>query len=127
VTRTAIDLTDEELQAYRRAVKLREQRKKEEVAERKRRAWIFAHHAAELLREHFGVSRVVVFGSLVHKGCFTQWSDVDLAAWGLRPEDTFRAMGAVQDLDSEIIINLVDVETCSPSLLIVIKQEGVEL
>jgi predicted nucleotidyltransferase len=127
VTRTAIDLTDEELQVYRRVVKLREQRKKEGVMERKRRAWTLARYAAELLREHFGVSRVIVFGSLVHKGCFTQWSDVDLAAWGLRPEDTFRAIGAVQDLDSEIIINLVDVETCSPSLLVVIKQEGVEL
>ena len=85
-----------------------------------------ALYAAELLRSA-SVLEVVVFGSLVHKGCFTQWSDVDLAAWGLRPEDTFRAMGAVQDLDSEIIINLVDVETCSPSLLAVIKKEGVEL
>ena len=127
MTKTAIELTDEELQAYQHAAKLREKGKKGGAAERERRAWALARHAAELLRERFGVSRVVVFGSLVHKGCFTQWSDVDLAAWGLRPEDTFRAMGAVQDLESELIFYLVDVETCSPSLLAVIKKEGVEL
>jgi predicted nucleotidyltransferase len=70
---------------------------------------------------------VVVFGSLVHRGCFTPWSDVDLAAWGVRPEETFRAIGTVMDLDAEIEINLVDVETCSSSLLTMIEQEGVDL
>ena len=80
-----------------------------------------------LLRKRFGAERVVVFGSLAHKGCFTRWSDVDVAAWGLRAEDTFRAIGAVQDLDFEIAVNLTDVGTCSPSLLEVIQQEGVEV
>ncbi len=37
---------------------------------------------------------------------FTPWSDVDIAAWGIRPEDTFRAIGAVLDVDSEIEVNL---------------------
>lgn len=64
--------------------------------------------ATALLREKFGATRVVVFGSLVREGCFTPWSDVDVGAWGLRPEDTFRVIGTVQ-LDSEIEVNLVDV------------------
>lgn len=124
MARTAAELTAEELEAYRRAARRREWR---EPQERRRRAWGLAQRAADLLRERFGARRVLVFGSLVHEGCFTPWSDVDLAAWGLSPEDTFRALGAVQDLDSDIEVNLIDVATCSPSLLAVIEAEGVEV
>ena len=64
---------------------------------------------------------------MVKKGCFTPWSDVDVAAWGIRPEDTFRAIGAVMDVDAEIDVNLVDVNTCRPEFLVSIEQEGIEL
>jgi predicted nucleotidyltransferase len=70
---------------------------------------------------------VAVFGSLVHPGCFTPWSDVDIAVWGLRPEDTFRAIGMAMGLDTEIAVNLVDIATCSTSLVQVIEREGVPL
>ncbi|WP_176237472.1 nucleotidyltransferase family protein [Candidatus Hakubella thermalkaliphila] len=88
---------------------------------------MLARRVATLLREQYGVTRVVVFGSLAQKGRFTRWSDVDIAAWGIRPEDTFQAMGAVMDLDSEIQVNLLDVETCRPSLLAAIEREGIDL
>lgn len=86
-----------------------EQRDRPELAERRKGAPAVAFQAADLLREHFAAVRVVVFRSLVHEGCSTRWSDVDLAAWGLCSDDTFPAMGAVQDLDPGITINLVDV------------------
>ncbi|MCL0058366.1 nucleotidyltransferase domain-containing protein [Dehalococcoidia bacterium] len=124
MARTAAELTVEELEVYRRAARRRKWR---EPQERRRRAWVLARRAADLLRERFRARRVVVFGSLVHEACFTPWSDVDLAAWGLRPEDTFRALGAVQYLDADIEVNLIDVATCSPSLLAVIELEGVEV
>jgi uncharacterized protein len=79
------------------------------------------------LRQQFGATLVVVFGSLVHPGSFTPWSDVDIAAWALRPEDTFRAIGVAMDLDAEIPVNLVDVNACKASVLRVIEQEGVPL
>jgi predicted nucleotidyltransferase len=69
----------------------------------------------------------MAFGSLVHEGCFTPWSDVDIAAWGIPLEDTFRAIGVVMDMSSEIEVNLVDVAACSPSLRAMIEREGVEL
>ena len=90
-------------------------------------AWRLARRAAQLLREDFGASRVVVFGSLVQPGMFTLHSDVDLAAWGIRPEDTFRAIGAAQDLSSEIALNLVDVTMARPPLYRAIVERGVEL
>jgi predicted nucleotidyltransferase len=127
MSRTALDLTPEEIAEYRRAARARWEWKQQEWVRRLERAWEVARAAAQLLRERFGATRVVVFGSLVHDGCFTPWSDVDIAAWGIRPEDTFRAIGAVMDVDSEIEVNLVDVGACRPSLLTVIEEEGVEL
>lgn len=124
---TALGLTQEEMETYRAAARRRQDQEQQELAQREKRAWELARRAAALLRERFGASRVMVFGSLVHEGCFSPWSDVDLAAWGIRPEDTFRAIGAVMDIDAEIELNLVDVDTCSASLLVAIEREGVEL
>lgn len=80
-----------------------------------------------MLCERSGVSRVVVFGSLVHPGWFTPWSDADIAARGIKPEETFRAIGAGMGLDDAIALNLVDVGACRASTLRVIEQEGVPL
>ncbi len=66
----------------------------------------------------------MVFGSLIHEDCFTLWSDVDIAAWGISPLDTFHAMGEIRELDENIEINLIDINICQASLLEKILQEG---
>ncbi len=124
---TALNLTPKEVATYRAAARRRREQEQRELALREKRAWELARRAATLLREQFEAKRVVVFGSLVHNGCFTPWSDVDIAAWGISPQDTFRAIGAVMDLDAEIEVNLVDVKACSASLLMTIEREGVDL
>ena len=124
---TALKLAPEEIAMYRAAARRQGEQEQRELAQREKRAWALARRAAALLREQFEADRVVVFGSLVHRGCFTPWSDVDLAAWGIQPQDTFRAIGMVMDLDAEIELNLVDVGTCSTALLATIEQEGVAL
>jgi predicted nucleotidyltransferase len=124
---TALKLAPEEIAMYRAAARRQGEQEQRELAQREKRAWALARRAAALLREQFEAERVVVFGSLVHRGCFTPWSDVDLAAWGIQPQDTFRAIGMVMDLDAEIELNLVDVGTCSTALLATIEQEGVAL
>lgn len=120
-------LTPEKITRYRAVAKRRREQEQSEIARRRERAWRVAHRAAKLLKEEFNAARVVVFGSLIHGDCFTHRSDVDLAAWGIAPQDTLRAIGTVMDLDDEIEVNLVDVNTCRPSLLAVIEREGVEL
>jgi len=124
---TATRLTPEEIEAYRTAAKQRQEQEQQALAEREKQAWELARRAAELLREQFGATRVMAFGSLAHEGWFSPWSDVDVAAWGIRLEDTFRAIGAVMDLDAEIEVNLVDVNTCRPAVLVSIEREGVEI
>lgn len=109
------------------AAKIRYENEKRALLLRESRAWEVARNAALLLKERFGATQVVAFGSLIHKGCFTPWSDVDIAAWGISPENTFRAISALIEIDSQIEVNLVDVSTCHISLLSVIEKEGVEI
>ncbi len=119
--------TPEEIAVYRRnAQRLREQ---DRPAERVRRdeAWRLARQAATLLKGQFQATKVVAFGSLVKEVTFTQWSDVDIAAWGIDPADTLRAIGAVMDISDAPTVNLVDVNTCKPAILAEIERDGVEL
>ncbi|MBN1886738.1 MAG: hypothetical protein JW850_02065 [Thermoflexales bacterium] len=120
-------LTPDKLAVYRATARQRYERERRERARREDRAWILARQAAALLSKEFGATRIVVFGSLVHQGAFTLWSDVDIAAWGIKSQDTLRAIGAVLDLDAAIQVNLVDVDTASQGLLDTIEREGVEL
>jgi len=124
---TYSQITPAEMAAYREAARHRHRAEKGYLHKRRQRAWELARQAACLLTERFNAQRVVLFGSLAHEDRFNPWSDVDIAAWGLRPEDTWRALGAVLDLDPYIEVNLVDMACCRPALRLVIKREGVDL
>lgn len=122
-----MELTPEALTLYRKTALRRWKNSMPERARLQEQAWVEARRAASLLREQYGATRVVAFGSLVHPGCFTRWSDIDLAAWSIRPEDTFRAIGAVMDLSSSFEINLVETQSARPAIRQVIEQEGVDI
>jgi len=117
-------ISAEQMKTYRRTARQRWQAEQAQLARRRERAWELARQAAEMLRRDFAAVRVVIFGSLVQEGRFTEWSDVDLAAWGLDSKNWLKAMGAVQRLSDEIELNLVDVGSCSPELLAAIEREG---
>ena len=121
------NLSPETIAVYHATAQKRLQQERLDLRQRREAAWQLAHQAAHLLRERFNVERVVVFGSLARGHGFTRWSDIDLAAWGIAPEDTFRAMGAVMDLGTNISVNLVDVNTVKPSLLATIERDGIDL
>ena len=122
-----LNLSPDRLAQYRRTAISRQKTRMSKVKSRMKKGWKLARKAAKILREQYHAQRVVVFGSLLHEARFTQWSDVDIAAWGIPPEQTFRAIGAVMDLNSSLEINLVDVNICSSSLLKAIEQEAVEV
>jgi len=123
MARTALDLTPEEFRAYRPGKEWDEKL----ARERRDRAWAVARDAARLLHEKFGASRVVVFGSLAHRAWFTPWSDVDLAAWGIAPDQFYRAVAAVADVSFDFEVQLVDVEGCLPKMREAIEQQGIDL
>src|SRR5438045_9606208 len=113
---TAGEITAEELAAFRAAARRRQQAEREALAARERRAWTPAHRAADLLRREIHAERVFLFGSLIRPGCFTEWSDIDIAADGIDRRDTLLAMEMVHDLSDEIEVNLVDLNACRASL-----------
>jgi predicted nucleotidyltransferase len=121
------DLPSLKLDEYRKTAIRRQKLRISKVKTRRERGWKLAKKAAKLLRSQFQAERVAVFGSLLSEARFTAWSDIDIAAWGIPSDQTFRAIGAVLDLDSSIEINLVDVNTCSSTLLKAIEKEAVDL
>lgn len=123
----AQELSSSKLEEYRKTAMRRQKVRISNVKARREKGWNLAKKAAKLLRNEFQAKRVAVFGSLLYEARFTPWSDVDIAAWGIPSDQTFRAIGAVMDLDSSLEINLVDVNTCSPTLLKAIEQEAVDV
>jgi predicted nucleotidyltransferase len=123
----AQDLSTSRLEEYRKTAIRRQKVRISKAKTRREKGWKLARKAAELLRTRFQAKRVAVFGSLLHEARFTRWSDIDIAVWGIPADQTFRAIGAVMDLDSSLELNLVDVNTCSPSLLRAIEQEAVDV
>lgn len=91
-----------------------------------------ARQCAKVLKEQFGVSKVVLFGSMLDVESIFEDSDIDLAVWGL-PSDLYWKAGCTLD---NIIwesgsdfppIDLVDVNDAQPHIIKAIEQEGVEL
>lgn len=127
MAKTAIQVTDKEMAVYRATARQREERERQEQAQRAQHARALAQQAAALLKEQFGATRVVLFGSLARRDSFHKRSDVDLAVEGIESQDFWRAWSALDMLGSEIEINLVDVKGASSALRREIERGGVEL
>lgn len=127
--KTVDQLTSEELKVYRMAAKQRRMLEEKTLDDRKQLAWNVAREAADFLRAHYGVTRVALFGSLLDGRRFTKYSDVDLAVWGLSPEQWLSATGDLWHLGLSrgIPIHLVDVDMCYKTLLHSIYDEGVDV
>jgi|GEM_PF-416947 len=123
---TALDLPPEELKKYRPLEAIRRRRVKQatEISSRRRRAMLAARKAAKLLKAEFGAKEVILFGSLARRVSFTLWSDIDLAVRGIDSEKFFAAFGAIERIDVNFRIDLVELETCPPALLKSVEEDG---
>jgi predicted nucleotidyltransferase len=129
MAKTALDLRPHERQAYKpdKMFKLRTIEDERKIKTRYQAGWVLARKAATLLKREFSAEKVFVFGSLLHESSFTLWSDIDLSALGIAVDKYYAAVAAVSDLSSSARIDLVDLESCRPSLRDTIYKEGVEL
>jgi predicted nucleotidyltransferase len=89
------------------------------------RAMEEARRAASILVERYGVTRVILFGSLVWRR-FGPTSDIDLAVEGLDPRRFFRA-DAELAREIPLPVDLKDLADCPPLLRARIEDEGVTL
>jgi uncharacterized protein len=130
-----MSLTDEQMAIYRTSAQKRQQQKRDRLQQRQKLGLAVARQASELLKRDFQVEKVVLFGSMRFAlsaaerspDCIHEHSDVDLAVWGLNPQDYFRAVGQLLALHPGISVDLVEVETASPRLLYEIETTGVIL
>jgi len=129
MAKTALDLKPHERQAYKpdKMFKLRTIEDERKIKTRYQASWVLARKAATLLKSEFGAEKVFVFGSLLHESSFTLWSDIDLSALGIAVDKYYAAVAAVSDLSSSARIDLVDLESCRPSLRDTIYKEWFEL
>lgn len=104
------------LSRYHQAALRRSQDSKQERESRRQLCLCIAHKISQQLKEKFNPTKVALFGSILDPETFTQWSDIDIAVWGLTPEQTFPAMDFAQSFSNEVEINLIDINTVKPEL-----------
>ena len=126
MTRTASMLPPVELDVYRTALRTRKS-PVSRASSRLKLARKTARRAAVVLKKQFGVKKAVLFGSVTHPALFHSRSDIDIAVWGLRGREYYRAVGVLQALDTSIGIDLIAYEEATSSLKAVIRHEGKEL
>ncbi len=97
-----------------------------QMQQRQQRGWEAARKCAQILKEHFGAKRVVLFGSLLDPERMTWHSDIDLAVWELPERDYFRAVAILLDVDPEFSVDLVEEQRVRPHILKGIAQ-GIDL
>jgi uncharacterized protein len=125
MAKTALELTPEELRQYDPTQNLA----KSLNPERWEKAWELVPQLAAILREQFGATRVVVFGSLTRKESYTHWSGINLAAWDISPGKFYSAMGTLMDASPDFKIDLVDPadDSCPEPIKRVIEQKGIDV
>ncbi len=115
------------MEAYRRSARKRENEQRQAMLQRREAGWDVARQAAKLLKEQFGATRVVAFGSLAHGAWFNAHSDIDLMAKGIPAEKFWKAWSALDPISRGFDIDLVTEEETSVKMREVIEHEGVEL
>jgi hypothetical protein len=97
-----------------------------EMKQRQKEGLDVAKKCADFLKEKYGVTKVILFGSLLNYEKMTPHSDIDLAVWGLPEKDYFKAVGFLLEIADNFSIDLVEIQNVRPYILPAIDQ-GVEL
>jgi len=115
-----VNLSTVQLQRYITSAQERERERLAKLAERRRSALSLAKQAATLLKEEFGATQVILFGSLLTEA-FHESSDIDLAAIGLPENQYFQAVGRLIGL-GDFDFDLVEMENARPEIANAINQ-----
>jgi len=125
---TALEMKPEEWRKFKPGSKIATRvARTKYLEERRAKGLELAKKASLLLRQRYGAKRVVVFGSLASTKAFSDWSDIDLAAWGIAPDKFFSAVAAVTGLSPHFRIDLVEPDTCREAMRDSIQIHGIEI
>jgi predicted nucleotidyltransferase len=131
VSREQASIQPSKYASYITGLVARERQRRRRLRERATQAMEVARQAANLLRQHYDVTRVRLFGSVLRPEHFHERSDIDLAVEGLPPEAYLRAWallnGSSPDFKCDFEIDLVDRHDCLPYIWEAVEREGVDL
>jgi predicted nucleotidyltransferase len=112
--------------AYLRTARRRARERAAEArwAERREKAWEAARRAAAFIKSSYPDARVRAFGSILYPDSFGPQSDIDLAVEGVGWPEYLHLWNAVDELEPEFEIDLIDIEIMSSSMRAVLEGEG---
>jgi predicted nucleotidyltransferase len=105
----------------------RERERRRRMQLRSAEAMEVARKAAAELRQHFGVTRVRVFGSVLRPHRFHERSDIDLAVEGLPKGVYLKAWALLNSPGVEFEIDLVASDECRSAVWESAMREGVDV
>ena len=115
-----VNLSPTQLQRYIVSAQERERDRLAKLEERRRSALNLAKQAVSLLKEEFGATQVILFGSLLTE-TFHESSDIDLAVMGLSEKQYFQAVGRLLGL-GDFDFDLVEIQHACPEIVQKIRQ-----
>lgn len=126
---TARELSREDWKSYTELAKPERLLGRVSSQERSSRAQLLGRvrKAARLLKERFGVRRVILFGSLADDKWFRPDSDVDLAIEGLSPQAYWEAWRITEETIEDRTVDLIELEAAPASLRSMIEKHGIDL
>jgi uncharacterized protein len=127
MSKTALDMTRKEWTAYSSGVAKRTTIYPVSTRTRREEAMRVARQAATILREEYSAKKVILFGTLAMDAGFSEHSDIDLAAYGISDELFYRAVAGITGLSPKFNVDLIDPDTCRPSVKESILSRGIEL
>jgi predicted nucleotidyltransferase len=101
---------------FRAAWRARARRRNAMLGKRRDKARRSALHLASIIANRHGIDKVVLFGSTLVSVRFHEESDIDLAVWGLRPEEYFNLLCELENA-TDFPVDLVPAEDARPNLL----------
>lgn len=120
-------VTADQMSIYRASARKRHQQRRDRLHDRHQLGLAVAKQASDLLKQEFKAEQVALFGSMLSFERIHERSDVDLAVWGLNPQDYYKAVGRLLALNPEILVDLVEVESAPPRISAEIAETGVIL
>ena len=123
---SALDVTPEEMAEYRANYARRRREARVRAAEQEGRAWELARQASGTLKERFGATRVLLYGSLA-RGDFALGSDIDLVAWGIDSDRWLDVVGVGMDLGREIAMSVALAQSMRAEVMREALKDGKEL
>ncbi len=104
-----------------------EVREKKKISKLRSSAMDSAKRVADYLKENYGVSRVVLFGSLVRKRYLHERTDIDLLVEGLKKEALLRSGFEASNIAKPFNVDLIPSSIADPSIIIIVNEEGIVL